>query len=550
MAVISNQSEKVGTRKSTSEATSAAVATKRRKVQAAEAPPAEAETKKTVAAAAAAAASAKKSAPSAKTATHPKAKAATKPAALKKAESAKTKAEPATAKPIRKSASTAAAETKTAVSASKAMPVGPEVPKHLEPRPFIKARVAPVHPLAKRATASGTVYVFGNGDCGQLGLGEDMVERKKPFPVTVLDAQNVVDIVSGGLHTMALTSAGKLWSWGCNDQKALGRGGDEFVPGPVDALANVSIVRVACSDSATFALSEDGHVYSWGTFRSAEGIMGFSEGTYIQETPMVINEFREPIVDLCAGVDHALALSASGKVYAWGYGQQGQLGRLIMERRRLHGLTPERLNLQDVYHIGSGSYHSFAVTKDGSVYAWGLNNFHQLGLSKADGGDQEFIYKPTPIAALKDVKIKKVSGGEHYSIALTEDGNLYSFGRSDSHQTGLPFATLVQDTEKLQLNSNSQEPSESSSSHKKAITVPTHIESISSVSDFVCGTNHTLALVSDGNVYTWGYGEMLQLGNGEEEDVAQPLLLKGQKIEGKRISKVAAGGQHSVILAA
>ncbi|KAJ2841368.1 hypothetical protein J3B02_005911, partial [Coemansia erecta] len=143
-------------------------------------------------------------------------------------------------------------------------------------------------------------------------------------------------------------------------------------------------------------------------------------------------------------------------------------------------------------------------------------------------------------------RIVKISGGEHHSIALGADGRLFSFGRSDSHQTGLPFATLVQDTEQLQLGSADG----GVSVHKKAITLPTLIEAIPGVSDFATGTNHTLALTTDGHVYAWGYGEMLQLGNGEEEDVAQPLLLEGQKITGKRVSKVAAGGQHSVILAA
>ncbi|PIA14479.1 nucleotide exchange factor for Gsp1p, localizes to the nucleus [Coemansia reversa NRRL 1564] len=402
-------------------------------------------------------------------------------------------------------------------------------------------RTAPVHELAVRADKRGTVFVFGNGDCGQLGLGDDMIERKKPFPVTAIANEAMVDVVSGGLHTVALTAEGQLWSWGCNDQKALGRDGDEFTAAPVEGLDGVRISRVACSDSATFALAEDGHVYAWGTFRSAEGIMGFSASVLVQERPTVINAFREPIVDLCAGVDHALALSASGKVYAWGYGQQGQLGRLVMERRRLHGLTPERLRLLDVHHIGCGSYHSFAVTRSGTVYAWGLNNFHQLGLTPAEGGAEEIIHEPVAVSALKDAGIVKISGGEHHSIALAADGRLYAFGRSDSHQTGLPFSTLPSDA---------APNGDGAAVHKKAITAPTLVNNLPPVADFVCGSNHNIALTSDGKAYSWGYGEMLQLGNGEEEDVELPTLLQGQKIDGKSILKVAAGGQHSAILAA
>ncbi|KAJ2908888.1 hypothetical protein GGI21_002436, partial [Coemansia aciculifera] len=230
---------------------------------------------------------------------------------------------------------------------------------------FRKARVAPVLPLSQRPASSGGVFVFGNGDCGQLGLGEDMIERKKPFPVGALAGEAVVDVACGGLHTVALLASGALWSWGCNDQQALGRSGDEFEAAAVEGLDGLRVVRVACSDSATFALTEAGHVYAWGTFRSAEGIMGFAEGVSVQPRPALVAAFGEPVVDLCAGVDHALALAVSGRVYAWGYGQQGQLGRLVLERRRLHGLNPERLRLHDVRAIGCGSYHSFAVTGAG-----------------------------------------------------------------------------------------------------------------------------------------------------------------------------------------
>ncbi|KAJ2344910.1 hypothetical protein GGH91_002706, partial [Coemansia sp. RSA 2671] len=407
-----------------------------------------------------------------------------------------------------------------------------------EPLPFLKARTAAVHGLRQRAEQSGAVLVFGNGDCGQLGLGEDMIERKKPFPVGALAGVAVVDVACGGLHTVALTDAGALWSWGCNDQQALGRGGDEFAAAPVEGLDGVRVVRVACSDSATFALTDAGRVYAWGTFRSAEGIMGFAAGVDVQPRPALVAAFREPIVDVCAGVDHALALSASGRVYAWGYGQQGQLGRLVIERRRLHGLTPERLRLHDVRAIGCGSYHSFAVTGAGAVFAWGLNNFRQLGLADGDGAAEEVVHDPTPVRALAAAAIVRIGGGEHHSLALAADGRVFAFGRSDSHQTGLPYATLPADAD-------AEEPS-----FKKAISAPTPIPTLAGVADFACGSNHNIALTADGRAFAWGYGEMLQLGNAEEEDVAEPLLLEGQKIDGKRVLKVAAGGQHSVVLAA
>ncbi|KAJ1884437.1 hypothetical protein LPJ71_009715, partial [Coemansia sp. S17] len=129
---------------------------------------------------------------------------AKKAAAAKKEVPAKRAATPAkrAATPVKKAAAVKRAATPSKKAEAKAA----------EPLPFLKARTAPVHELAQIAGPSGAVLVFGNGDCGQLGLGEDMIERKKPFPVGALAGSAVVDVACGGLHTMALTEAGSLWS--------------------------------------------------------------------------------------------------------------------------------------------------------------------------------------------------------------------------------------------------------------------------------------------------------------------------------------------------
>lgn len=57
---------------------------------------------------------------------------------------------------------------------------------------------------------TGQVFVFGNGDVGQLGLGDEMLERKRPMPLKTLENENVVDIVAGGIHTIAVTKEGKV----------------------------------------------------------------------------------------------------------------------------------------------------------------------------------------------------------------------------------------------------------------------------------------------------------------------------------------------------
>ena len=114
--------------------------------------------------------------------------------------------------------------------------------------------------LEPRYTQSGNVFVFGQNDCGQLGIGEteDNVRKPRMIKEDGFDELDVVAVFAGGMHCIALTQDGQLWSWGCNDEKALGRDGEEDRPALVQGLDNEFIVQVACADSATAALTREG----------------------------------------------------------------------------------------------------------------------------------------------------------------------------------------------------------------------------------------------------------------------------------------------------
>lgn len=92
--------------------------------------------------------------------------------------------------------------------------------------------------------------------------------RQHPFFETL---PPIVAVAAGGLHTLALSAEGRVYSWGCNDEKALGHGAPEFTVAMVEGLDGVRVVQVAAGDSISAALSEDGRVFSWGTFRVGGG---------------------------------------------------------------------------------------------------------------------------------------------------------------------------------------------------------------------------------------------------------------------------------------
>jgi regulator of chromosome condensation len=102
------------------------------------------------------------------------------------------------------------------------------------------------------------VFVVGSGDCGQLGLGPDVLERESPKRIDYFNDKNIVMVFAGGMHNIALSASGQLFSWGCNDQMALGRSGEETEPAPVEALTDEIIVDVALGDSISTALTNKG----------------------------------------------------------------------------------------------------------------------------------------------------------------------------------------------------------------------------------------------------------------------------------------------------
>lgn len=121
---------------------------------------------------------------------------------------------------------------------------------------------------APASTRVGNVFVTGAGDFGQLGLGPDLLEKSRPALVQL--NYDIVDICAGGMHTVCLTKEGKVLTFGCNDEGALGRitadnPDSEFVADEVVLPGRV--VQISAGDSHTAALLDDGRVFAWGTFR-------------------------------------------------------------------------------------------------------------------------------------------------------------------------------------------------------------------------------------------------------------------------------------------
>lgn len=389
-----------------------------------------------------------------------------------------------------------------------------------------------VKPNLRSLSTNGVMLVFGQGDFGQLGLGEDVTEKMRPAAIS--EYQDVIAIAAGAMHNVCLRKIGEVMTFGCNDEGALGRDttkeGSETVPGTVELPGKA--IQVTAGDSHTAALLEDGRVFAWGTFRDTHGSMGLTvkgnERFPIEILPNV------KVVKIASGNDHLVLLSENGRIYTCGRGEQGQLGRVAARtasRNSRQGigllLTPgivefkisKKLQFDDIW---AGHFCTFAKeNQKGDIYVFGLNNFHQIGLKNSD-----INFHPQISKTFNGKVWRHISSGEHHTIALDDAGQVFVMGRKEYGRLGL--GPNCADAEELTL-------------------VPT-LSSAKCI-DVGAGSRESFAVTESGELYSWGMGTNGNLGTGDVKDVDEPVLVKGKQLEGKTVVRVSGGGQHTLALA-
>ncbi len=209
----------------------------------------------------------------------------------------------------------------------------------------------------------------------------------------------------------------------------------------------------------------------------------------------------------------------STKVFVWGLNDKDQLGGLKGSKIKLPILSETLSNLKPV-HISGGSKSLFVVTQEGKVYACGEGTNGRLGL-----GHSNNISSPRQVTALAQYVVKKVSvhsGGKH-AMALTVDGRVFSWGEGDDGKLG--------------------------HCSRMSCDKPRLIEALKSkrVRDIACGSSHSAAITSSGELFTWGCGEYGRLGHGDNVTQLRPKQVKA--LAGQRVVQVACGSRDAQTLA-
>jgi alpha-tubulin suppressor-like RCC1 family protein len=199
------------------------------------------------------------------------------------------------------------------------------LPKRIEA--FAGQRVVAVsaedHSLA--TTADGAVWSWGGGGYGKLGHG-DTQRQLLPKKIEAFTGQRVVAVSAGFEHSLAITADGSAWSWGSGAFGRLGHDDEQRQPLPkkVEALAGRGVVAVSAGGLHSLAITANGAVWSWGYGHCGE--LGHGDEQH-QLLPKKVEAFAsQRVVAVSAGGCHSLALAADGAVYAWGLGETGRLG--------------------------------------------------------------------------------------------------------------------------------------------------------------------------------------------------------------------------------
>ena len=392
------------------------------------------------------------------------------------------------------------------------------------------------HTLAIRN--NGSIVAWGDNTYGQLGEGNSGGATNVPTSVvgfagtpsgTAPPVSLPTAVAAGGEHSLALTAAGNVMSWGGNSQGQLGDGTvtASNTPVPVSGLSN-GITAVAAGYSDSFALKSDDTVVAWGDNYS--GDLGDGSGS-VQTAPVAVAGLSN-VRAIAAGWYHTLAVKWDGTVWSWGENYDGELG---IGSGLYNEPTPVQVfGLHDIVAVSAGDEFSLALAADGTVYAWGYNGSGQLG----DGSYNQHSI-PEKVAGLGGQAVAVAAGGDQ-SFALLTTGTLTAWGGDYSGELG-NGASGNDYTTPVAASMSGVAAVSAGNYFSAAISGPTPSIPPPPGSSHAtkCGTS------SDSAAIAWGGNSNGQVGDGTTTDAPTPEQVNGL---GNDIVAVTAGDAHGVAL--
>lgn len=406
----------------------------------------------------------------------------------------------------------------------------------------------------------GLVFSWGHGGNGRLGQGDgcqaSLVPGKVAFDSGFTSRRTAMEYIAvGEAHSAAVDVLGNVFCWGAGSRGRTGHGEENDSPAPkqVRSLGGTPCTEVALGTLHSIALAKSGAVYAWGsgsaTGHEAAGGLEAVEPVPKELTCAILKPRKHVwVVHITAGCFHSLALLTGGEVVSWGNGSQGRLGHgrfkigdqavpaqvSLGQNHDADVREPEeKAEHSEQQSIFCGGMHS-GLMRAGELWLWGSNEHGQLGF-----GDRKNRPRPSRLLieelALNKAKIDMVALGLEHSILLTTAAAtgarlMYSWGRNQVGQLGLGHT-----------GGGHADGAHTGDAH----WTPKQVTFIVDAKKVAAGEDHSAAILSSGELYTWGSSQSGKLGHGSgvgSQNYPRQLRLSDQ------VDHVSCGAQHTAII--
>ena len=209
------------------------------------------------------------------------------------------------------------------------------------------------------------------------------------------------------------------------------------------------------------------------------------------------------VVQVAAGCEYTMFVTADGLVFACGFNGHGHLGVGDTGDRLVPTLVTGQLQGRAAVYIAAAGAHTLCITADGSLFSWGRNASGQLGVG--DTGDRHL---PTLVTELQGKQVVHVAAGNDHTICTTAKGSVFTWGGGDVGQLGL-------------------------GDDRSKRLVPTLVRGElqnRTVMQIAAGLAHSACMAKDGSVFTWGDNEHGQLGVSVVSLASLPMLVQALDI--------------------
>ena len=364
---------------------------------------------------------------------------------------------------------------------------------------WAKVSTGPLDCLALKA--DGSLWAWGYNVNGQLGLPADYEDHTTPTRVGTATIWR--DVACGPYHTVAATTDDRFAACGSNQYGQIGLGFPLYRCSPEQVGTTGGWLQVDASLTHGAGIRDDFSLWTWGY--DIDGALGGSGGLTAPARVGFDNDWAAVSAGAYHGSNYTMAIKKSGTLWAFGNNDAGQLGLGDTASRAVPtqvGTAADWKTVACSDGIGSRGRtddahpdytlddHTLAIKTDGTLWAWGANDYGQLGLGTAGAADEK---SPVQVGAGTDWAA--VAAGDDYSAALKTDGTLWTWGRGQFGQLG--------------------------HGSKAAVALPTQVTTGSGVDTFTAfacaggrDSSHMLAVKTDGSLWGWGYQYSGELGQG------------------------------------